>query len=116
MNQAPYKLDAPRGVLVLQALHGVCQRRGWKLLAAHVRTTHVHVVVEALAPPEKVMNDFKVYASRSLNKAGLDLSDRRRWARHGSTRYLWTSQEVTAAVHYVVCEQGEEMEVFETAP
>ena len=52
---------------VLEAMRHVCAHRGWGLLAAHVRTTHMHAVVEAEAPPERVMSGFKVYASRRLN-------------------------------------------------
>jgi hypothetical protein len=112
MDQPPYELDAARRGIVLNAICEVCRHRSWKLLAAHVRQTHVHVVVEASAPPEKVMNDFKAYASRALNTAGFDTSDRRRWARHGSTRYLFTPEEITAAVRYVVRDQGEAMALF----
>src|ERR1700676_3532539 len=57
----------------------VCNRC-WSLLAAHVRTNHVHVVVQAEVQPEKVMNDFKSYASRSLNRLLHDGADRKRWS------------------------------------
>jgi hypothetical protein len=36
------------------------------LLAAHVRTNHVPVVVEAEVRPETIMNTFKSYASRGF--------------------------------------------------
>ena len=87
--------------------------RGWTLLAAHVRTNHIHVVLHANLAPEQVMNIFKAYASRALNQASFDSPQRKRWTRHGSTRYLWREEDVTAAVEYVVREQGEPMEVFE---
>ena len=112
MNQAPYSLDRDSRAAVLEALREVCLHRGWNLLAAHVRTNHVHVVVEAEVRPEKVMNDFKSYASRGLNRLGRDGSDRKRWARHGSTRWLWKDQDVQDAIRYVVEEQGEPMAVF----
>jgi hypothetical protein len=51
-----------------------------------VRSNHVHSVVEAEVPPERVMSDFKAYASRRLNRMRLDESGRKRRARHGSTR------------------------------
>ena len=86
--------------------------RGWVLIAAHVRTNHVHIVAEAHARPEKVMNDVKSYASRSLNELDAAQPDRKRWARHGSTRWLWKDQDVRDAVRYVVEEQGEPMAVF----
>jgi hypothetical protein len=72
----------------------------------------VHVIVEGEALPEKVMNDFKAYASRALNRLNSEESGRRRWARHGSTRWLWKDPDVRAAIHYVIEEQGEPMAVF----
>ena len=72
----------------------------------------MHVVVEAEVRPEKVRNDFKAYASRGLNRKGGDESARKRWAHHGSTRWLWKDQDVLEAIRYVVEEQGEPMAVF----
>jgi REP element-mobilizing transposase RayT len=112
MRQAPYSLDRNGRAAVLEALKEVCLYRGWSLLAAHVRTNHVHVVVDAEVRPEKVMNDFKSYASRGLNRLAGNESDRRRWAHHGSTRWLWMDQDVREAIRYVVQEQGEPMAVF----
>lgn len=117
MDQSPYALDGVRRDAVLQALQHVCAHRGWVLLAAHVRTNHVHAVVRAEARPEKIMNAFKAYASRLLNEMQVDVAGRKRWARHGSTRWLITDDNITAAIHYVVNEQGDEMAVFQaTAP
>jgi len=83
MDQAPYQLNARRRKLVLQAMGEACSHRGWMLFAAHVRTNHVHAVVGADVRPEIVMNCFKTYASRALNRSGVDLPNRKRWARHG---------------------------------
>ena len=85
MPQPPYRLDAKRRQVVLGAIQS----------------------------PGQVLKAFKAYASRALNQTGLENSKRRRWARHGSTRYLWTTEAISAAVHYVVCEQGQPMEVLE---
>ena len=112
MEQTPYLLDRERRAIVLTTLHEVCLHRGWTLWAAHVRTNHVHVVVEAEIAPERIMNAFKSYASRSLNSLGIDKPDRKRWSRHGSTRWLWTDESVQEAIRYVVDEQGEPMAVF----
>jgi len=60
----------------------------------------------------KVMADFKSYASRRLNQRGIDAPDRKRWARHGSTRWLWNRDDVGAAIRYVVEEQGQPMAVW----
>jgi len=115
MDQAPYELDANRRRVVLRSITERCSEHRWCLLAVHVRTTHVHVVVEGDARPERIMNDLKSYASRCLNKAGLDDSARKRWARHGSTLWLWKPESVTAAIRYVVDDQGEQMAVFEAS-
>jgi REP element-mobilizing transposase RayT len=112
MGQAAYSLDWDSRVGVLEALKEVCINRGWILLAAHVRTNHVHTIVEAEVQPEKILNDFKVYASRKLNQLGRDQPGQKRWARHGSTRWLWTDQSVREAIKYVVEEQGAPMAVF----
>ena len=112
MIQAPYLLDRDSRAVVLHALMEVCSHRSWGLLAAHVRTNHVHAVVEADERPEKVMSDFKSYASRGLNNLRRDGSDRKRWARHGSTRWLWKDKDVREAIRYVVESQGEPMAVF----
>lgn len=114
MDQPAYHLDQIRRDAILEAIQEVCGHRGWRLLAAHVRSNHVHAVVEAEAEPERVMQDFKAYASRRLNGMNLDQPKRKRWARHGSTRWLWEPQHVSAAIEYVVAEQGEAMSAFES--
>ena len=113
MDQPPYGMDRSRRETVLASLLDRCSERHWSVLAAHVRTNQVHIVVEAEVRPERVMNDLKSYASRSLNRSGVDEPDRKRWARHGSTRWLWKRENVSAAIRYVVDGQGDPMAVFE---
>ena len=113
MVQAPYQLDERSRSWVMRAFRDGALHRGWFLLAAHVRSSHVHAVVRASESPERVVKDFKAYASRRLNQPGLDIPERKRWARHASTRYLWKREEVEQAIQYVVHEQGEPMAVFE---
>ncbi len=111
-TQPAYELDETRRELVLKALREVCQHRQWPLLAVHVRTNHVHAVVAASALPERIMNDFKAYSTRALNRSGLDNRDAKRWTRHGSTRRLWRQRDVEAAIRYVIDGQGDPMAVF----
>ena len=99
MDQPPYSMDKSRREVVLAALIERSSQRRWSLLAAQVRTNHVHIVLEGDAHPERIMNDLKSYASRCLNRLGLDATARRRWARHGSTRWLWKPESVSAAIH-----------------
>jgi REP element-mobilizing transposase RayT len=114
MNQHPYALDGIRRSITMTAIQNVCTARAWLLLAAHVRTNHVHVVIESNAQPETVMSTLKSSASRALNELGIDgQEERRRWARHGSTRYIWTKEQLSAAIRYVVSGQGEPLSVYE---
>ena len=112
MSEQPYLLDSSRRNIVLNAIKEVCFYRKWTLLAAHVRTNHVHIIVHAMVSPHQIMNTIKVYASRHLSLSKLD--DRvNRWTRHGSTRYLWKEENVEATIRYVVHEQGKPMAFFE---
>jgi len=112
MAHPPYRLDEARRSAVLQALRRICEYRGWTLIAAHVRSTHVHSVIAADVAPEKVMADLKVYTSRQLNDLFAFERGNKRWTRHGSTRYLWNADHVAKAVAYVVNEQGSPMSVY----
>jgi hypothetical protein len=112
MDQAPYLPDADRRACVLGSSGENCAYHGWILLAAHVRSTHVHAIVEAEVEPEKTLSVFKAYASRRLNPGGFDAAGRKRWSRHGSTCWLWSDDDVRSAIRYVVDEQGDAMAVF----
>jgi REP element-mobilizing transposase RayT len=113
MDQPPYSMNRHCREVVLAALLDRCSQQNWSLLAAHVRTNHVHLAVDGKATPERIMNDLKSYASLCLNRMKPNERARKRWARHGSTRWLWKPENVSAAVRYVVDEQGELMSVFE---
>ena len=103
-------LDKDRRRAVQDAIVEVCEHRGWALLALHVRPEHVHVVVAADATPERVMNDFKAYATRKLRARGCVENERRVWTRHGSTRYLNDEQALAQACEYVIEHQGAMLE------
>ena len=53
MDQLPYGTDRSRRETVLAWLRERCTERRWNLLAAHVRTNHVHLVVEAELVPKE---------------------------------------------------------------
>jgi hypothetical protein len=78
MDQPPYSMDRKRREAVLEALLERCSYRNWNVFAAHVRTSHAHIVVESEAQPERILNDLKSYASRRLNRTGLDQAAQKR--------------------------------------
>jgi REP element-mobilizing transposase RayT len=116
MSQAPYMLDRESRDIVLAAIREVCTYRQWTPFVVHVRTNHVHTVVEATTAPEAVMNAFKAYATRALNKREKGKLARKRWSRHGSTIYLWEPEDVRAAIEYVAYEQGPPMALYVGTP
>lgn len=109
LRQPPYLLDEARRAVVLRTLLEVASNRGWHIWAAHVRSNHVHAVVTADATPERVMSDFKAYASRCIRKAFREDGDRDRWTQHGSTRWLNRPDELEACISYTLDQQGEPM-------
>ena len=112
MLEPTYLLEPHDRQVVLEAIVEICSRKGWLLSAAHVRTNHIHVVTTANHPPERVMTALKAHSSSKLNLHDGN-TGRTRWARHGSTRYLWTEVTIKAAIDYVVHQQGEPMAMFE---
>ncbi len=113
LKQEPYRLDQKRRLIVLEALKETCRGQQWWLFAAHVRSNHVHVVVQAETEPETILGRLKARASQQLTRCGIDLAGRRRWTRHGSTKYLWQEEAVGTVIEYVVERQGEKMAVYE---
>ena len=105
---APVVLNQNQRRLVESAIREVCEYRSYFLYAASVRTNHVHVVVAAPCKPEHIMDSFKSYATRNLHERKFIGDDVKPWARHGSTCYLWTEEEMERAVDYGINGQGNE--------
>jgi REP element-mobilizing transposase RayT len=117
MRQPPFLLSTPQTrAAVRQAIVEVCQVRGWFLHALHVRTSHVHGIVEAESSPSRVLNDWKAYATRALRGAGLIACDRMVWTAGGSARRIGSPEALTHARRYVLEGQGEPMEVYSADP
>ena len=112
MKEPAYELGELRRRAVLDGVLQAARRRGWRIWAAHVRQTHTHVVVEGEAPPEEILKAFKAYASRWLARLPGEADRSRRWARHGSTLWLWTDRDFHDAIVYVADRQGAPMECF----
>ncbi len=106
LPQPPFLLDAAARATVDRAIRDQCAHAGWFLRALHVRTNHLHVVLSGAETPERMMNQMKAWATRRLREATLIDNNTSPWARHGSTRYLWTPEAVEAACRYVVEGQG----------
>ncbi|HEV7299531.1 MAG TPA: transposase [Tepidisphaeraceae bacterium] len=114
MRHPPYLLDGPRRDVAVRTIREVADHRGWHLHAVHVRANHVHIVVSATAArPERVMSDLKAWTSRRLRETFAEPPDCDRWTQHGSTRWLNTEASLTAAITYVLDEQGAPMSRYD---
>jgi REP element-mobilizing transposase RayT len=106
MKQAPVLLTTAQAEKILEQLHETASYRGRVLHAVSILTNHVHMVFATPGDPEpdKILDNWKVYASRALNKlVGWKLPAPRPvwWARGGSKRILKTIARRTAATRYV---------------
>jgi hypothetical protein len=73
-------------------------------------------VVSGEATPERMLSDFKAYATRALRRTLPESERRRYWTDHGSTRYLWNAGSLKAAIEYVLNGQGERMACYPKQP
>ena len=108
-----FLLTDEQRLVVESTIKEVGRNREYDLYASNVRTNHVHSVVHALRPPEKIVEAFKSYSTRNLRNAKLISSDDKVWSRHASTRYLWKESSVYRAVEYVLYGQGDEFPNFD---
>lgn len=114
MPEAAVTLNSVERWTTLAAFQQTCRLNAWDLHAAHVRTNHAHLVLTAEREPERVMAKLKAYATRSLNERYGP--KKRRWAAHGSTRWLWDVHQTVIAAHYVIAGQGERMALYVSSP
>jgi REP element-mobilizing transposase RayT len=113
LKNSPIILDKNIREVVLKALLRVCGYRGWITHAVHVRSNHIHIVVSGKEKPEKMMADFKAYATRAIKKNSNNQAlVRKYWSQHGSTKYLWTKENLVSTVEYVKNRQGKVMSLW----
>jgi REP element-mobilizing transposase RayT len=95
------RLDVAQARAVADQLRETATHRGWQVLALAVMANHVHVLVGVPGDPdpEKLLGDFKAWATRRLN-TGWGRRDRW-WTQSGSRRKKQSSQAIRDAVLYV---------------
>ena|ERR1044072_3681962 len=106
MKVEPVKLDRIRRAAIDKAINETCELRKWRFHAANVRSNHVHAVVSAPCHPEIVLRALKANATRMMRETGCWTSNGTPWAQKGSKRWLWTHNQLQAAITYVVDGQG----------
>jgi REP element-mobilizing transposase RayT len=116
MTQAPMVLTTEQQQVVSDAIIEECTFRNWDLLEHCIEDKHCHIAVSGQKEPEEMMRMFKATATRKLREQGMVDKDRKVWARHGSTRYLWTEVSVGEACKYVQAHRTRRISVSHSAP
>lgn len=111
MRGSELLLDEQARGVVERTIREHAQIRAWKVLALHVRTNHVHVVLECAdgTPPERAMDQFKAWCTRRLREAGNVGIEQKVWTEHGSTRWINDELGLARAIDYVSRGQGEDI-------
>ena len=86
--------------------------RSWRVHALHVRTNHVHGVVDSELPGSRVIHDWKAYAPRALRSAGLVSAERIIWTHVGAVQLIRSNEHLRLAIRYVLDRQGEPMAYY----
>ena len=110
LKQPPVKLHSQQRSVVDSAIRETCTIRRWQLWTVNVRTNHVHAVVSADKKPDAVLSALKANATRAMRQAGLWTSELSPWEFRGSKKYLWDEKQLTDAIAYVECDQGEPLD------
>ena len=110
LKNSPVILNQNQREAVLKAVLQVCEFRGWIAHAVHVRGNHIHIIVSGKEKPEKMMVDFKAYATMAIKRCNNErMMVKKYWTEHGSTKYIWTKEKLASTIEYVKYEQGEMM-------
>ncbi|HQU83904.1 MAG TPA: transposase [Pyrinomonadaceae bacterium] len=112
LKNPPFIFNGEMRKIINEVIREVCEYRKYHLIAINTRTNHVHCVVAGNDKPESIMTTFKSYITRRFRE-GLKISTETKiWSRHGSTKYLWTDEQIEKAVDYVINGQGDNLPDF----
>ncbi len=106
LKYAPFHIGQRERTSISEAIAEVCRVRHWQLCALNLRTCHLHVVVLGQASGDRMMNDFKAYATRRLVVSGLARPGQKLWTRGGSVRLIRTAGSLERACAYARDHQG----------
>lgn len=103
MKGPPIYLIGEQAIAVLGQFQETSQHRHCELCAAAIMANHAHLVVGVPGDPDpaKLLNDYKAYASRALNRRWGKPSSDTWWTESGSRRILRSDQALLAAIRYV---------------
>jgi len=109
LKHAPPLLTPAMIRAVKAAVLEVCSYRKWTMRRGNIRSNHAHFLVLAHAAAEKVLGDFKRYATRRLRADKLIPADQPVWTDGGSTIYVWNEPSARRIERYVGRGQGDDL-------
>ncbi len=110
LKRPPVQFDQKQREIVLGSLIQHCLVKQWRLFAAHVRSNHVHAVIQSGHPIDNVMTGLKIWATRTLGEGGYQYP--KVWTVGGSKRYIFSDDKLREKVHYIIHEQGVMMQYY----
>jgi REP element-mobilizing transposase RayT len=99
----PIYLGLEQAEALLEQFHETARYRGWELLAIGIMANHVHIVVGVPGDPDPsdLLESFKPYGSRKLNRRWGKPASETWWTEGGSKRKLRDEAAIRAAIEYV---------------
>ena len=103
MNGPAVWLDRVHAETVLAEVQRTATFHGWNLLAIAIMANHVHLVIVAIEEisGSKLLQEFKSYGARALNRQFGKLTSGTWWTRSGSARFLTGPMAIESVVDYV---------------
>jgi len=104
MKGDPVRINRPQAEAMLEQFIETAEYRNWQLHSVSVMANHCHLVVGVVGDPEPefLLQSFKSYASRKLNRRWQRPTGGTWWTRSGSKRKLPDDRAVLAGIRYVV--------------
>jgi REP element-mobilizing transposase RayT len=114
LKSPPVHLNLAQANCVLKQFRETAAHRSWIPLAAAIMHYHFHLVVQVPGDPspDKILVEFKAYASRRLNQLYGRPKSETWWTSNGSKRKLADEAAVSAAVRYVLERQPNPLVVW----
>ena len=112
-GESEFILSSEMRKIILASFQKTTVHFNWRLIAAHVRSNHAHLVIQSNIDKEKTMTKLKAYATQALKAEFPALCKRQKfWSTHGSTKLIWSEEQVFPVMHYIIAEQGDPMALY----
>ena len=99
----PVRLSSEQAAVLLTQFQETAAHRGWLLVAVGIMANHMHLVtgVPGDPDPEKILQTYKSYGSRSLNKSWTKPASETWWTESGSRRKLKDEAAIYTTIEYI---------------